>query len=447
MVPISPNIYSAEAVVFDNKGLFDLQQKIADRRAKKQAAEQEALDTYLKETSKIPESYGMRNIDKKEFAKKVDDFRLLSNEFRKSPKNLEKRLQLEQAADRLKLFVSRSKEAKEGTKSFNNFIVDISTNPEKRKSVDIQRLMLDKEIHDLPLDFNAPYLGIVREDKEFNPNYYIPKPFDFQKTFDESAKGPGIEISELSVGPSKTKGYDEIKKGFGESAIKSIASNFAKDVEADSEKESYYKVRFNNLTPEKLAEQNIRLKKYFPKMEVDDDNPVSLAMAEAIEEAERRAFTDLRAISRGSTFNFGGGGGVGGAGKIDLTTYRDVGESKDVTDIFQGVKVTGLPKGESMLAKQVLYNKKNNEITLTEWVGRDADGNPTGQQTRTIPYNVFLQNIKTLNPQADFKYIETLPYAKTGKAPSKLTMKESEYRNLPVSKRQEFLSKGGVVVK
>jgi uncharacterized protein YeeX (DUF496 family) len=308
MVPISPNIYSAEAVVFDNKGLFDLQQKIADRRAKKQAAEQEALDTYLKEMSKIPESYGMRNIDKKEFAKKVDDFRLLSNEFRKSPKNLEKRLQLEQAADQLKLFVSRSKEAKEGTKSFNNFILDISTNPEKRKSVDIQKLMLDKEIHDLPLDFNAPYLGIVREDKEFNPNYYIPKPFDFQKTFDESAKGPGIAISELGVGPSKTKGYDEIKKGFGESAIKSIASNFAKNVEADGEKESYYKVRFNNLTPEKLAEQNIRLKKYFPKMEVDDDNPVSLAMAEAIEEAERRISTDLRAKGTGT----GGGYGYGG---------------------------------------------------------------------------------------------------------------------------------------
>jgi len=79
--------------------------------------------------------------------------------------------------------------------------------------------------------------------------------------------------------------------------------------------------------------------------------------------------------------------------------------------------------------------------------GRDLEGNPIGQQTRTIPYDVFLQNIKTLNPQTDFRYIETLPKAKTGKAPSSLTMKESEYRNLSVAKRQEFLSKGGVVVK
>jgi hypothetical protein len=58
-----------------------------------------------------------------------------------------------------------------------------------------------------------------------------------------------------------------------------------------------------------------------------------------------------------------------------------------------------------------------------------------------------LQNIKTLNPQADFRYIETLPSAKTGKAPSKLTMKESEFKNLSIPKRKEFLDKGGVVVK
>ena len=33
MVPISSNIYSAEAVVFDNKGLFDLQQRLAAKKA------------------------------------------------------------------------------------------------------------------------------------------------------------------------------------------------------------------------------------------------------------------------------------------------------------------------------------------------------------------------------------------------------------------------------
>jgi len=445
MVPISPQVFSGGAVVFDTRSLFDYQQKLAERRAKRDAAEQEALTNYLKEVSKIPDSEGMRNIDKKIFAKKVDDFRVLTNEFKKSPKNLDQRLKLERAADDLKLFVSRSKEEKEKTKSFNNFIADIATSPEKRKSVDVQKLMIDKEMHDLPLDFSAPYLGIVRQDKEFNPNYYIPKPFDFTKNFNDAATGPGIKISELSTSSDgKTK---TITEGFGEPAIKIIASNFAKSVESDDEKESYYRVRFKNLTPEKLAEHNIRLKKYFPGMEVDDDNPASLAMAEAIEEAEGRKSQKFENAPRISVSTGGGGTSGGPTGRIDLTTYKDVGENKDVTDIFQGVKVTGLPKGESMLAKQVLYNQKKNEVTVTEWVGRDSEGNPTGQQTRTIPYDVFLQNIKTLNPQTDFRYIETLPKAKTGKAPSSLTMKESDYRNLSVAKRQEFLSKGGVVVK
>lgn len=446
MVRISPEIYSGGAVLFDTRSLFDYQQKIADRIAKKQAAEQEAIDNYLKELAKTPDPYGIRTNDYDVYKKKLEDYRALYNDYKKSPRDATKRFKLEQAADGLKIFVARSKEEKEKDKSYINLIASLATDPEKRKTTDFDRLIADKTNQDLPLDFKGvAALGIpARKDKDFNPNYYTPK-FDFQATFDNAAKGPGITTSELSVTPSKTRGYNVIQKGFGVSAIKSIASNFGNDVESDDDKKSYYKTKFKNTTPEKLTEQNIRLKKYFPKMEVDADNPVSLAMAEAIEEAERRTSSDLVAVSRGTTVNVGGSGGAGSAGQIDLTTYRDVGDSKDVTDIFQGVKVTGLPKGESMVAKQVLYNKQKNQITVTEWVGRDASGNLTGEKTRTIPYNVFLQNIKTLNPQVDFKYIETLPNAKTGKAPSTLTMKASEYRKLSVAERKEFLSKGGVV--
>ena len=90
MVPISPEIYSGGAVVFDTRSLFDYQQRLADRRAKRQAAEQEAIDNYLKEISKTPDPYGMRKVDIPTFDQKLNDFRLLSNEFRKAPKDLEK---------------------------------------------------------------------------------------------------------------------------------------------------------------------------------------------------------------------------------------------------------------------------------------------------------------------------------------------------------------------
>ena len=308
MVRISPEIYSGGAVLFDTRSLFDYQQKIADRIAKKQAAEQEAIDNYLKELAKTPDPYGIRTNDYDVYKKKLEDYRALYNDYKKSPRDATKRFKLEQAADGLKIFVARSKEEKEKDKSYINLIASLATDPEKRKTTDFDRLIADKTNQDLPLDFKGvAALGIpARKDKDFNPNYYTPK-FDFQATFDNAAKGPGITTSELSVTPSKTRGYNVIQKGFGVSAIKSIASNFGNDVESDDDKKSYYKTKFNTITPEKLTEQNIRLKKYFPKMEVDDDNPVSLAMAEAIEEAERRTSSDLVAVSRGTTVNVGGG--------------------------------------------------------------------------------------------------------------------------------------------
>lgn len=394
MVPISPQVFSGGAVVFDTRSLFDYQQKLAERRAKRDAAEQEALDNYLKELGKTPDPYGMRKNDIPTFNKKLNDFRQLSNDFRKAPKDLESRLKLQQAADDLKIFVARSKEEKEKDKSYDNLIADLAANSEKRKTTNIEKLIADKTNQDLPLDFpGVAMLGIpARVDKEFNPNYYIPKPFDFQKNFDESAKGPGITISELSVGPSKTPGYDEIKKGFGESAIKSIASNFAKNVEADDEKESHYRVKIKNLAPEKLAEQNIRLKKYFPKMEVDDDNPVSLAMAEAIEEAERRTSTDLRAIPKGSTFNFGDKGA-----QTTRNLYDSVKRLSDAAAAKgKGAALSQVPSADAQtrlldIAKKVkskpdfsqadifLKTEPNGRLAIYEVTERDEAGGAIGE--------------------------------------------------------------------
>lgn len=442
MVPISSDIYSGAAVVMDNRSLFDYIQKIEDRRAKREAAEQEAIDKYIDDASKKLTTTGMRAQDVPNFLKMQNDFRQLSNQY-KSTKDPYKRLELQKKGDEMFLFIQKSKQADELAKPTREAL----KNPENRKKLNTEKMMQDLAIHDLPLDFQGvSELGIPSR-RDINPNasYYKETPFDFIKTFKEAATGPGIKVSELSVSSDgKTK---TITEGFGDSAIKSIASNFVKLVDIDEDKKNYYTIRAKDpqiYPAQKLADYDKKVKQYFPDITVDDEDPLSIALAEAIIEAEKRKSQKFENAPRISVST---GDGRGFTGRIDLTPYRDVGENKDVTDIFQGVKVTGLPKGESMLAKQVLYNQKKNEITVTEWVGRDLAGNPTGQQTRTIPYPVFLQNIKTLNPQADFRYIETLPSAKTGKAPSKLTMKESEFKNLSIPKRKEFLDKGGVVVK
>ena len=59
MVPISPNIYSAEAVIFDNKGLFDLQQKLAAKKA----AKEEALNKYFTDLQGKINTAGVRTKD------------------------------------------------------------------------------------------------------------------------------------------------------------------------------------------------------------------------------------------------------------------------------------------------------------------------------------------------------------------------------------------------
>lgn len=444
MVPISPNIYSGAAVVFDNRSLFDYQQKIEDRRLKRQLAEQEAVDSYLEDVNKKLTPTGMRAQDVPNFLKMQNDFRQLSNQY-KSTKDPYKRLELQKKGDEMFLYIQRSKQADELAKPTREAL----KNPENRKKLNTERMMQDLAIHDMPLDFQGVQALGIPARKDINPNasYYRETPFSFKENFDKAATGPGIKFSELSI----TSGgkVSKILEGFNESTIKSIASNFVDMIDADEDKKSYYTIKAKNLPADTLAQYGLKIKSYFPQMQLDEDlsnDPLQVALAEAIKEAEKRNADKFENAPRISV-STGGAGAAGQVGQIDLTKYRDEGDSKDVTDIFQGVKVTGLPKGESMPAKKVLYNKGKNEVTITEWIGRDTEGNPTGEQKRTIPYNVFLQNIKTLNPQADFRYIQTLPSAKTGKAPATLTMKESEYRNLNIAKREEFRKKGGVVIK
>jgi len=70
MVPISSNIYSAEAVVFDNKGLFDLQQRLAAKKA----AKEEALNKYFADLKGKINPAGMRTQDVAGFNKKLNDW-------------------------------------------------------------------------------------------------------------------------------------------------------------------------------------------------------------------------------------------------------------------------------------------------------------------------------------------------------------------------------------
>jgi hypothetical protein len=283
MVPISPNIYSSAAVVMDNRSLFDYMQKIEDRRAKRALAEQEAVDKYIEDASKKLTPTGMRAQDVPNFLKMQNDFRQLSNQY-KSTKDPYKRLELQKKGDEMFLFIQRSKQADELAKPTREAL----KNPENRKKLNTEKMMQDLAIHDLPLDFQV--LGLpMRKDIDPNASYYRETPFDFIKTFKEAATGPGIKVSELSVSSDgKTK---TITEGFGDSSIKSIASNFVKLVDIDEDKKNYYTIRAKDpqiYPAQKLADYDKKVKQYFPDITVDDEDPLSIALAEAIIEAEGR---------------------------------------------------------------------------------------------------------------------------------------------------------------
>ena len=283
MVPISSDIYSGAAVVMDNRSLFDYIQKIEDRRAKREAAEQEAIDKYIDDASKKLTTTGMRAQDVPSFLKMQNDFRQLSNQY-KSTKDPYKRLELQKKGDEMFLFIQRSKQADELAKPTREAL----KNPENRKKLNTEKMMQDLAIHDLPLDFQV--LGLpMRKDIDPNASYYRETPFDFIKTFKEAATGPGIKVSELSVSSDgKTK---TITEGFGDSAIKSIASNFVKLVDIDEDKKNYYTIRAKDpqiYPAQKLADYDKKVKQYFPDITVDDEDPLSIALAEAIIEAEKR---------------------------------------------------------------------------------------------------------------------------------------------------------------
>lgn len=106
--------------------------------------------------------------------------------------------------------------------------------------------------------------------------------------------------------------------------------------------------------------------------------------------------------------------------KIDLREYPDVaGGGKDITNLMQGVKVTGLPNGKTLLAEKVYYNPINQRVTFKEYAERDESGAIiTGGGEKTVSLTTFLQNIKSNNPGTDMKFLEGLRNPITGAAPT-----------------------------
>lgn len=114
--------------------------------------------------------------------------------------------------------------------------------------------------------------------------------------------------------------------------------------------------------------------------------------------------------------------------QIDLREYPDEpGGGKNITDLMQGVKVTGLPNGKTLLAEKVVYNPITQRVKFKEYTTRDDDGKFIGGQDREMSLTTFLQNIKSNNPGTDMKFLDGLKNAITGAAPPKQEPKQKSW--------------------
>lgn len=117
--------------------------------------------------------------------------------------------------------------------------------------------------------------------------------------------------------------------------------------------------------------------------------------------------------------------------KIDLREYPDVKNGKDITNLMQGVKVTGLPTGKSLLAEYVHYDPNTQKVTYKEYTEKGVDYKYGVGVEKTVSLTKFLQDVKTNNPQTDLKFLEGLRNSVTGQAqpqpqPAKKEIKRSD---------------------
>ncbi len=137
-----------------------------------------------------------------------------------------------------------------------------------------------------------------------------------------------------------------------------------------------------------------------------------------------------------------GGGSGKGVEPIDLTGYTKDGDNYNITSIFSGAKVTGLPTGKSYAPKYVLYNPKTKEITYNEYTEKGDTGEYGVGKEKKVSLSKFLQDIKTLNSTIDMKTLKGLENpigvedAKNKKPGQPKTVKRSSLNAADLKKRR-----------
>ena len=433
----NPNLYTGGAVTFDNTPSVNLYAQMLQRREAKRLASEEAFGNYLRDASTKINAAGKRSQDDPVFQHLYKDWQKfnIDNKDRLIANDVMAQSEASAKYQKIINLLNDSKKAEEEKKP----ILELYLDPTKRSQLDESNLFPQIQSHDQPLYIIDEKTGEVLP----NPNRkaidvtsinFEPK-FDISQGFTSWSKGMerGKKIGGIVRNDPKTgQVIRSFEESFSPEQVSQIATNAMRNVAEDKNARLYYARRYKNIGEEEYKKLNEAFQSVYGK-EIDlgmgqkasnyIDSPEELAAADAILQArsmtkkgeEDEINYQQRLNDRRINISISQAGSrTTPVTTINLTEYPDEpGGGKNVTDIFQGVIVTDIA-GKKLPAKKVVYNPSTQKFTITEYVGRDNEGEPTGERTRTLGFDTFIQNIKNNNPQTDIKFIETLRTAGGG---------------------------------
>ena len=426
MVHNPSGLYTAGAERFNSQPSVSL---YANLLAKRQA-KNDALDEYYKKLPSTINSAGMRDqsipgfneavskqqqywIDNKEAIRKGNTPEAFN--YDKGMREIMGKVNADKNAAKTSLTLGEMRFKGEKEYIFKNRKImeatalhDLPIWDERQRSIDLGTLAMPPK----PFDSKEQdaYYKSLTSDVEWGKKYDYPKSYTNKQTGQVIV--PTIDVLQ----------DDQIAKAANK-AFNTVAQDESKQIFFDELLNSPNKKEWQVLQDAYTSFKDAKGKRYF---EGDVDTPEKAAAADAIiklsipkKYAEEQEINYQQKIADRPVHVSVHTGSTKDTPKIDLRDYKDVeGDSKNITDLMRGVKVTGLPNGSSLLAESVIFNPNKKTITYKEYTDK-KDATP-----KTVSLQKFLQDIKTLNPQLDMKFLEGLWNPIMGQAPIEEPVKQ-----------------------
>jgi hypothetical protein len=452
-VSIPREIFTLGAVQFSTQPLAQLQGQLLAKKA----AKEEALNKYFYDLQGKINTAGVRQVDVLGIDQDIKNWQQSWNKDAKGLQKLEHQANYQNILRR----IDQSKNRAKLEMDLGKMRVEGKYDPDEDDLQVQQRIGLS--VYD-PRSYKADGVS------EYGLGDLSPSVPEFDATkqnqfFSAVTKGKTAgEVPDTSRAPIIEKGTGYIitpfKKEFSKEQIIAMANDAGELTKADRVSRKYY----NRILGNPESEQFINLKAAYDILSPGGimDTPEEVAKADAfirfsqpvevgtkrVKEEDWREKAMFQAFLKGQTPDQGPTRDI--YKEIDLATsspQRLEGGTGAPVNIFSGAAQNALIKLANDVTGKDIYNQSN------IYVKKFSDGkNYIVDFDTNEPLVPFTKEDINIGVQVDVKgrrgaLTGQVPVPQALKKENKPTMKESEFKNLSIPKRKEFLDKGGVVVK